>query len=165
MVALTRAAPTENAEIAGLYARTRPTLFRALVGLYGTYEGVEDAIQEAWVIFLEQRDHRPDRLEAWLFGVARNRLRRRWRAGVLLRRIGFHGASITPSLDDELRRIDLVGQLQQLSERDREIVVAKYYLGLTQEEIAEALHVNRGTISSSISRAVAKLRAMEDGHA
>jgi len=45
-----------------------------------------------------------------------------------------------------------------LTERQRAIVVAHYYLGLTQDEIADALDIRRGTVSATVSQALARMR-------
>jgi RNA polymerase sigma factor (sigma-70 family) len=59
-----------------------------------------------------------------------------------------------------------VGQLLALlTERQRAIVVAHYYLGLTQEEIAGALGVRRGTVSATVSQSLARMRKRGDQHA
>jgi len=49
--------------------------------------------------------------------------------------------------------------LRVLTERERELLVAKFYVGLTQDELANALGISRGTVSSAISRAAARFRA------
>ncbi len=52
-----------------------------------------------------------------------------------------------------------VGRLMGLlTERQRTIVVAHYYLGLTHEEIAGALGVRRGTVSATVSQSLARMR-------
>lgn len=61
-----------------------------------------------------------------------------------------------PSADD---RTGSVGRLLALlTERQRAIVVAHYYLGLTQDEIAGALGIRRGTVSATVSQSLARMR-------
>ena len=67
-------------------------------------------------------------------------------------------------LDDVLRRADVVSTLRLLSLRERELLVAKYYVGLTQEEIARHLGMTRGTAASAISRAASRFRELESRH-
>jgi len=38
------------------------------------------------------------------------------------------------------------------------VVVAHYYLGLTQQEIADALGVRRGTVGATLSQALQHMR-------
>jgi RNA polymerase sigma factor (sigma-70 family) len=47
--------------------------------------------------------------------------------------------------------------LARLPHRSREVLVLRYYLELSDTEIAAALGVSRGTVSSTASRAVAAL--------
>jgi DNA-directed RNA polymerase specialized sigma24 family protein len=43
--------------------------------------------------------------------------------------------------------------LRALPARQREAVVLRHYLGLTEEQAAEAMKVTRGTVKSATSRA------------
>jgi len=56
-------------------------------------------------------------------------------------------------LEDTVRRA-----LDRLPRRMRAAVVLRYYEGMSEPEIAAALGVSRGTVKSTVSRAVAKLR-------
>ncbi len=53
----------------------------------------------------------------------------------------------------------VLGALATLSGRQRAVVVLRYYEGLSEAEIAEALGCSAGTVKSAASRAMAKLRA------
>jgi RNA polymerase sigma factor (sigma-70 family) len=57
-----------------------------------------------------------------------------------------------------LHRLEVGRLLALLTERQRAIVVAHYYLGLSQEEIAQALGVRRGTVSATVSQSLARMR-------
>jgi len=54
---------------------------------------------------------------------------------------------------DELWRL-----LQQLPERQREAIVCRYYLDLSEAQTADALGISTGTVKSSTSRGLAALR-------
>ncbi len=143
------------------YRRVRPNLVRALVAVSGSYEGVEDAVQEAFLKAMGRATPVTD-VEGWLFIVARNHLRRAaWRAR-LFRRLGRAFEATTRELDMALDRNEVVQCLRQLSERDRALLVAKYYVGMTQQEIATAFGLPRGSVSAAMSRAVARLRENEE---
>ena len=47
--------------------------------------------------------------------------------------------------------------VSRLPRRAREVLVLRYYLGLTDEQVATTLAVSRGTVSSTASRAIAAL--------
>jgi RNA polymerase sigma-70 factor (sigma-E family) len=67
----------------------------------------------------------------------------------------------TPIADDTRRsdlRDGLDRVLDRLPARQRAAVVLRYYEDLTETEIAETLGVSVGTVKSTISRAIAKLR-------
>jgi RNA polymerase sigma factor (sigma-70 family) len=143
-----------------LYIRVRPTLLRALAVTTGSYEGVEDAIQDAFSTALSGH-HDVRSAEGWLYTVARNRLlRRRWRDRLF--RPLKDTASSESELDAALTRVRLIRALLRLSRRERELLVTKYYLGMSQEEIARMLGVPRGTVSAAVSRAAARCRALEE---
>jgi RNA polymerase sigma factor (sigma-70 family) len=61
-----------------------------------------------------------------------------------------------PSLIAQAR--DLNARLQGVSDRDRQIVTERLYVGRRPEEVAELLGVSRGTCDTVYSRAVARLR-------
>ena len=50
--------------------------------------------------------------------------------------------------------------LMQLSEQDRTFIYYKYYLGITNREIARRMDMNENTIASILSRARQKLRGI-----
>jgi RNA polymerase sigma-70 factor (sigma-E family) len=52
--------------------------------------------------------------------------------------------------------------LSRLPQRMRAMLMLRYYEDLTEAEIAAALGVSAGTVKSTVSRAMAKLRADED---
>ena len=56
-------------------------------------------------------------------------------------------------LEDTVRRA-----LDRLPPRMRAAVVLRYYEDMSEPEIADVLGVSRGTVKSTVSRAVAKLR-------
>jgi RNA polymerase sigma factor (sigma-70 family) len=56
-------------------------------------------------------------------------------------------------LQDTLRRA-----IERLPRRMRAAVVLRYYEDMTEAEIASVLGVSQGTVKSTVSRAVAKLR-------
>ncbi len=134
---------------------------RALAAAAGTYEGVEDAIQEAFAVALQRSPADLRSAEAWLFVVALNSLRSQRRRFRLASRLRLVRPPEPHELDDAMRRVDVISTLQLLSERERTLLVAKYYVGLTQDELARHLNIPRGTVSSAISRAAARFRELE----
>ena len=61
-------------------------------------------------------------------------------------------------------RDEAVRLLHTLTDRERRIVVLRHYFDLSEAEVAEELGVAKGTVKSTLSRALGKLRvAAEDG--
>jgi RNA polymerase sigma-70 factor (ECF subfamily) len=58
------------------------------------------------------------------------------------------------------RRDALLGGLAALDERDREVLVHRFFLELGEEETAAVLGVRRGTVKSRTSRALERLRSI-----
>ena len=145
-----------------LYRDLRPRLVRALCAMYGSSAGVEDAVDEGFVIAMARGMMGIESPEAWLFGVARNRLRRARRADRLLRPLTRSALSQNDELDRALGRLDVSVKLQRLNARDRELLIAKYYVGLTQAEVAQQFGLRLGSAASAIARAAARFRALGD---
>jgi RNA polymerase sigma-70 factor (sigma-E family) len=62
-------------------------------------------------------------------------------------------------LDRSDQRSELTELLAPLSPRERSIVVWRYYLDASEQDVARALGVSAGTVKSTASRALARLRA------
>jgi RNA polymerase sigma factor (sigma-70 family) len=58
----------------------------------------------------------------------------------------------------EDRRV-VLSALSRLPRRAREIVALRYFLDLTQAEIAQILGISRGTVASTLSRSLDRLSA------
>lgn len=146
-----------------LYDRAFPQVYRALVAATLDRDRALDGLHDA---FEEGMRHPPsdDRnLEGWLYRVALRKTRRGLfraaRETVMRER-----ASEDPTTR-VLRRLEVGEFLALLSERQRAIVVAHYYLGLSQEEIASALGIRRGTVSATVSQSLARMREKGAEHA
>jgi RNA polymerase sigma factor (sigma-70 family) len=131
----------------------------------------EDAAQEAFVkaYYALGRFRSGAAFKPWLLRIvtneALNRRRSSGRRAGLALRAGQEPSSgdAAPSpeevaLEDERRRA-LLGALESLPEMDRLAITYRYFLGLSEAEMATAFGVARGTIKSRLSRALTKLRA------
>ena len=63
-----------------------------------------------------------------------------------------------PQSDGVELRDQLIRLLVTLTARERKVVVLRYYFDLPEDAVAEELSVTRGTVKSTASRALAKLR-------
>ena len=57
------------------------------------------------------------------------------------------------------RREELMAALNRLRSKDREVIACRYFLDLSEEDMAAALGWKRGTVKSRLSRALERLRA------
>lgn len=55
---------------------------------------------------------------------------------------------------------EVLAALGRLTARQRQVVVLRYWSELSEREIAEVLHISRGTVKSTASRALASLRGL-----
>lgn len=131
----------------------------------------EDAAQEAFVkaYYALDRFREGASFKPWLLRIVTNEaLNRRRSAG---RRAGLAlraaeepvSGDAAPSpeaaaLEFEKKRT-LLAAIESLAEPDRLVVTYRYFLDLSEAEMAEALGVPRGTVKSRLSRAIVKLRA------
>ena len=152
-----------NGESAGweaLYEREYPRLLRALLAIGGNEGAAEDAVQEAFVRGYKQGLASLERPGAWLLVVATRVLFRDRH-----RRVADVAVETLPSARNEIdfavERADLLSALRQLSERQRAIVVARYYYDQSYEEIASAFDIRSGTVGATLSQALGRLRAAQ----
>ena len=152
---------TVNADAANweaLYEREYPRLLRALTAVAGDEGAAEDAVQEAFVRGYKQGLATLDRPGAWLLVVATRVLfrdRRRRPTDVAVETL----PAARDQIDFAIERADLLAALRQLPERQRAVVVARYYYDLSYNEIANAFAIRTGTVGATLSQALAKLRA------
>ena len=146
-----------------LYDSEDPRLLRALLAIGGDPDATEDAAQEAFV-----RAHRAglDSLQrpgAWLLVVGtRELLRDRRRRRTEDEKWAQRGPMFSPDASDTAaERADLVAALRQLPERQRAIVVARYFDGFTYDEIARHFEIKSGTVGATLHQATGRQRQIQ----
>ena len=106
----------------------------------------------------------------WLLRIVANEARNRRRAGGRRVRLELHAMEMTPPpvgapsseavvLTAE-RDAALRHALAALDDRDREVLYLRYFLDLSEAEMAAALRCRPGTVKSRLSRALMRLRAV-----
>lgn len=139
---------------AALYRDAFPAVYRAVLAAVLDADVALDAVQDAFEIGLRHPPPTDANLPGWLFRVAvRRALRIRLRKPP--RQLPTEYLS---SLDGALDRIETARLLALLTARQRAVVVAHYFLGLRQEEIAAVLGIRRGTVGATISQALSRMR-------
>ena len=151
--------------IAGLFRAYAVDLVRLAVLLLGDQATAEDVVQDVFA----RLQRSPGRLSGlaqpvpYLRTAVVNGCRsvHRSRRRALLLRVQHEPpvwSAEAAALAGEDRRAVLAA-VARLSGRQREVLVLRYYAGLADQEIAAALQVSRGTVSSTISRALGALAA------
>jgi RNA polymerase sigma-70 factor (sigma-E family) len=145
-----------------LGSQTRLVNFAAfLVGDYGRAEDlVQDAYVKAYARWSSIHDRAP---EAYVRRCLINGRTDWWRRraskelvtdGRALVERPVHGDAAA----DVDERLVVFAALDRLSTRERTVLVLRYYLGLSEAEIATELGLAPGTVKSTASRATGKLR-------
>lgn len=141
--------------------RALPRLLRTAWLLTGDPARAEDAVQESlvrlYVVWPKVRGDEPD---AYVHRILRNHLVSTWRRNrrmLVVEEVHDHP---THESNASTERLDLVQALRQLPEREREVVVLRYYADLSERAVADLLGVSIGTVKSSASRGLARLRAV-----
>ena len=139
------------------YARLQQVAYRILRDPHLAEDATQQTLLEVWRTLPRLRD--PARFEAWSY---RTLVRLCYREASKSRQAFALAQSGDPVVRDELGTVgdrDLLEfGFRQLSLDHRTVVVLHHYVGMTLDDIAEALDVPVGTVNSRLSRAMAKLR-------
>ena len=152
-----------------LVAHYTAAAHRAAV-LLGAGADADDVVQEALVKAFRQlhRYRGESGFRPWLLAIVANETRnlhrsRKRRDGLLLRAAAWEGPELlaadpAESAEAADRRRRLLDKLRGLDPRDREVLVCRFFLELTEAETAVTLGLPKGTVKSRTSRALTRLR-------
>ena len=153
-----------DAAVEQLYAAHWRQLVRLATMLVRDQAAAEDLVQDAFVAMHGRwsRLRDPDKALAYLRQAVVNRSRSALRHRVVVDR---HLRSATPT-DVTVagpglagsRRDAVLTALAQVSERQREVLVLRYYLDFSEAQIADALGISRGAVKAHAHRGSAALR-------
>ena len=158
-----------------LVARYRDLAVRTAYLITRDASDAQDVAQEAFVkAYLALPSFRRDApFRPWMLAIVANEARNRARSARRRAALAVRAASAPPSEGDpsaspeaaalrgEERRA-LVDALERLRETDRLVLGYRYFLDLSEAEIAAALDCRRGTVKSRLSRALRRLRVELD---
>lgn len=148
--------------------------YRELVRLAGlllhdrgaSEEVVQDAFVQLHLRWRRLRD--PDKATAWLRSAVLNGARSRLRHLDVRRRHRPPAARSQESAEDTVvsrsTREQLALALRTLPARQREAVVLRYYLELSEAQMAEAMGVSTGSVKTHLHRGLATLNAQLGEH-
>jgi RNA polymerase sigma-70 factor (sigma-E family) len=158
-------APMDRADVTidDIYRTHRMGMVRLAILLVDDQASAEDVVQEAFAGLFRNWGGLRDNAAA--IGYLRTAVVNGSRS--MLRRRRTARAYVPPHAGTERSAESLalltaehqavVSALGDLAPRQREVLVLRYYGGLSEAEIAEATGLSKGTVKSTASRAVAKL--------
>ena len=142
--------------------------------LLGAGEDADDVVQEAFVKAFRSlpKFRAGEPFAPWLLSIVanetKNLLRSRHRRNALaLRLSALEPDAATPDTPfDEAaageRRARLLAAVNALPDRERQALVCRYFLDLSEADTAAALGVSVGTVKSQTAKAAARLRDLLD---
>ncbi len=155
-----------------LYRSDYRRLVRLAALLVDDIGTAEELVQDAFVAVARQgtaalRD--PEAAPAYLRSAVLNRARSQLRKREVRRRHlrGVEPPTDAPPADREVLASDeharMLRALDSLPDRQRQVLVLRYYGELTEAEIADALGISRGSVKTHASRGLAALEARLEG--
>jgi RNA polymerase sigma-70 factor (sigma-E family) len=163
---MSRVGEGEPRGLADLYVRHAPDGLRLAYLLTGDPALAEDLIHDAFARVVGRLVHLRDRgafdayLRRTIVNLSKNHFRRRAVERAFLER--ERGEATPPSSErsDVAERDALRRALLRLPERQRVAVVLRFYLDMSDAQMAEAMRCPPGTARSLVSRGVQALRAV-----
>jgi len=138
-----------------LVTQNENRLYRAALAILGDPQEAEDAVQDAFLRYLEKAPKALENAGAWLMrvlvNVCKSRLRLVWR------RVGPLPETLPAPGPEEREELE---ELYSLPPEDRAVIHLHYYEGYSTDEIARMLGQRPGTVRSRLSRARGKLRKL-----
>jgi RNA polymerase sigma-70 factor (ECF subfamily) len=144
--------------------------FRTAYLITGDAAEAEDVAQEAFVkaYLALDRFHPGAPFRPWLLQIVANEARNRRKAAARRRNLALRASEIPASgyaaPSPEVVAVaaeqqqSLLTALDRLREADRMVIDCRYFLDLSEAEMATVLDCPRGTVKSRLSRALARLR-------
>lgn len=157
-----------------LVRRYQDVAFRVAYLITGDAEEAKDAAQSAFIkAYYALPRFRPGApLRPWLLRIVANEARNRRTATGRHPTLALSAAADRPSGDaapspEEAaiageRRHALLAAVDGLREDERLVIAYRYFLDLSEAEMADALEIPRGTVKSRLSRALARVRGRLD---
>lgn len=148
-----------------LLANRGPELLRTAVLLAGSQQDGEDLLQAALERLVRQRRPVDGSPEAYLRRTLYNLAADGWRrSAAWQRKLALVRASQPAETPDITAAVDLrdalIGSLRQLPARQRAVIVLRYWEQLTEAEIAQALGCSEGTVKTTASRGMKRMREL-----
>jgi RNA polymerase sigma-70 factor (ECF subfamily) len=165
-----RAATGDRAAFEDLYRRYARSVFGLALRRLGDRGRAEDAVQETFAsIWRSASSYRPERGPGapWLYAVARNaivdRARSRSEPAMEAPEEEAHDPQPPERAEQSWVAWRVHRALEELPEREREVIALAYWSGLSQSEVAEFLGIPLGTVKTRTRAALAHLAEILEG--
>lgn len=157
--------PTAAEHVTMLYRLHGMDLIRIAAVMLGSRVNAEDVVQEAFSGLFRRWDRLadPQKALAYVRSAVMNRCRSELRSQARLeRRSDRNHRPLSPDSPEQAAILgeehrDVLAALRRLPDRQREVLVLRFFVDLPESEIAAAMGVSQGTVKSTTSRALAAL--------
>jgi RNA polymerase sigma-70 factor, ECF subfamily len=159
-----RLAANDPAALEMIWETYAPDMLGYLAGLHCSRQDAEDTLQEVFVTIARKRASvaKARLLKPYLFQLARNVALNRIKQS---KRIRNHAQAmpdwlvpVEPDPQCELRSRELAAALERLPEKQRIVLVLKFYREKTLHEIGELMGISENTAASCLRYGMEKLR-------
>jgi RNA polymerase sigma-70 factor (ECF subfamily) len=152
----------DEAALAALIDRYADSVHAYLFRHSGNREDADDLLQETWVRVARSAKSfdTARRFRSWVYGIATNLARDLFRRRTTKQRALRTLAGSPPAMPgvDSVESGELRDQIAKLPEGMRAVLLLRYYEGMNEAEMAEALDIPSGTVKSRLHAALRKLR-------
>ncbi len=159
----------DRAAFGALVSRYQKPAIRIAAVALGSPTGADDVAQEAFVKAHAAlpRFTAGSPFQPWLYRIVTNTAHNTRRHSGRQRALAFRAADLAPAgglapEDVAVHSVDrqvLVEAINRLGPDDRLVLTYRWYLDMTESEIAVAMDCRPGTVKSRLSRAMSRLRA------
>lgn len=149
----------EEQEFRSLYEATAQPILAYLIGVTGRRDVADDVLQETYCRYLVRQPRAMEENETrrYLFRIATNLLRDRWRSGEDRPWQGVAEEGFSPDVNTQ---IDVHSAMRALKPRERELLWLAYVEGMSHAEIADATGLGSMSIRLLLFRARRKAAAL-----
>lgn len=157
---------TDGSDVEQVYAREHQALGRLAAVMTGDVDAAAEIVQESFVDLVRAADDVEDPA-VWLRTVVVNRSRSWIRRRVVARRYlerqppPEHDPPVDPA--DAEAQVDVRRALSELDPEQRAVLFLRYYLDMSEAQVAAALGCRPGTVKSRASRALRRMKEVLDG--
>jgi RNA polymerase sigma-70 factor (sigma-E family) len=150
--------------VTALYQTHALSLARLALLVLGDSAAAQDVVQDAFLGLyrrwdkLASADAAPAYLRASVLNGCRTLLKRRPRMALHAAEESLESAEAAMMHTEEQRA--MLAAIRRLPARQRETLVLRYYLDMSEDQAARAMGVSRGTVKSATSRAIAAVGRM-----